>query len=135
MGEWDDRDVETPRPSFRRRLLIEALRVVAAPARVQTEWLEEHGVVTDEIALGFDDALRLADRLVEEGFLHRDSLPELRLIDSIFHEMSGDDSTDRWTTAALSTDAGWGRARTLARQALAREGANASPLPHICVVR
>ncbi|MEV4191431.1 hypothetical protein [Streptomyces toxytricini] len=125
----------TPDPSFRRRLLIEALRVVAAPARVQTEWLEEHGVVTDEIALGFDDALRVAEGLVEEGFLNRDSMPELRLIDSIFDEMSGDASTDRWTTAALSTDTGWSSARTLARQVLTREGANASPLPHICVIR
>ncbi|MFC9259194.1 hypothetical protein ACFT25_05110 [Streptomyces hydrogenans] len=87
--------METPDPSFRRRLLNEALTVVAAPARVQAAWLEKHGVVTDEIALDFDHAFRMAEGLVEEGFLSRDALPELRLIDSIFDEMSRDESTDR----------------------------------------
>ncbi|MFH8582183.1 hypothetical protein [Streptomyces zaomyceticus] len=127
--------METPDPSFRRRLLNEALTVVAAPARVQTAWLEKHGVATDEIALDFDHAFRMAEGLVEEGFLSRDALPELRLIDSIFDEMSCDESAYRWTTAALISDVGWIRARVLAQQVLAREGANASPLPDICVVR
>ncbi|MFJ6426101.1 MULTISPECIES: hypothetical protein [Streptomyces] len=127
--------METPDPSFRRRLLNEALTVVAAPARVQAAWLEKHGVVTDEIALDFDHAFRMAEGLVEEGFLSRNVLPELRLIDSIFDEMSRDESTDRWTTAALISDAGWIRARVLAQQVLAREGVNASPLPDISVIR
>lgn len=91
--------------------------------------------MTDEIALDFDHAFRMAESLVEEGFLSRDALPELRLIDSIFDEMSCDESTDRWTTAALISDAGWIRARVLAQQVLAREGVNASPLPDISVVR
>ncbi|WP_329529448.1 hypothetical protein [Streptomyces sp. NBC_01462] len=127
--------METPDLSFQRRLLNEALTVVAAPAQVQTAWLEKHGVVTDEIALDFDHAFRMAEGLVEEGFLSRDALPELRLIDSIFDGMSCDESTDRWTAAALISDVGWIRARVLAQQVLAREGVNASPLPDISVVR
>ncbi|MFE0654005.1 hypothetical protein ACFVZH_36165 [Streptomyces sp. NPDC059534] len=127
--------MEAPDPSFRRRLLNEALTVVAAPARVQTAWLEKHGVATDEIALDFDHAFRMAEGLVEEGFLSSDALPELRLIDSIFDEMSCDESTERWAAAALISGVGWGRARVLAQQVLAREGADASLLPDIRVVR
>lgn len=91
--------------------------------------------MTDEIALDFDHAFRMAEALVEEGFLSLDALPELRLMDSIFDEMSRDESTDRWTTAALISDAGWIRARVLAQQVLAREGVDASLLPDISVVR
>ncbi|TXJ72757.1 hypothetical protein E2C11_30360 [Streptomyces lavendulae] len=46
--------MRTPDAAFRRRLLTEALTVVAAPAPAQTAWLERHGVVTDEIALDLD---------------------------------------------------------------------------------
>ncbi len=108
---------------------------MAASAPAQTAWLEKHGVVTDEIALDFDHAFRMAEGLVEEGFLRRDALPQLRLIDSIFDEMSCDESRERWTAAALISDAGWIHVRVLAQQVLAREGVTASPLPGICVVR
>ncbi|MFD3499919.1 hypothetical protein [Streptomyces sp. NPDC058678] len=127
--------MESPDPASRRRLLMEALTVLAAPAPAQTAWLEKHGVVTDEIALDFDHAFRMAERLVEEGLLSRGALPDLRMIDSIFDEMTRDESPDRWTTAALINDAGWGQARGLAQQVLTREGVDTSVLPDICVVR
>ncbi|WP_370417011.1 hypothetical protein AB8O64_00120 [Streptomyces sp. QH1-20] len=59
--------MEIPDPSFRRRLLIESLTVVAAEASVQVAWLDRHGVLADEIALDFGDAFRMAGRLKEEG--------------------------------------------------------------------
>ncbi|WP_445529975.1 hypothetical protein [Streptomyces cyslabdanicus] len=127
--------METPDSSFRRRLLIEALAVVAAPAPDQTTWLEKHGVMTDDIALDFDHAFRMAERLVEEGLLGRDALPDLRMIDSIFDEMTCDETKNRWTTAALGSDPGWCRVRGLAQNVLAREGVDASVLPDICVIR
>ncbi|MEU5256313.1 hypothetical protein [Streptomyces longwoodensis] len=127
--------MESPNPALRRRLVMEALIVLAAPAPAQTAWLEKHGVETDEIALDFDHAFRMAERLVEEGLLSRGALPDLRMIDLIFDEMTRDKSPDRWTKAALISDVGWGQARGLAQQVLVREGVEASVLPDICVVR
>ena len=108
---------------------------MAAPALDQTTWLEKHGVVADEIALDFEHAFRMAKCLAEEGLLDRDALPGLRIIDSIFDEMTRDEVKNRWTTAALGSDPGWRRARGLARNVLAREGVGASVLPDIRVVR
>ncbi|MFF3503362.1 hypothetical protein [Streptomyces sp. NPDC003247] len=99
--------METPDPASRRRLSMEALAVVAAPALVQIAWLEKHGVVTDEIALDFDHGFRMAERLVEEGLLSSDALPDVRMTDSIFEGMTRDESPGRWTTAALISDEGW----------------------------
>ncbi|MBM7169348.1 hypothetical protein JQK87_13160 [Streptomyces sp. G44] len=36
--------METPDPSFRLRLLIEALTMLAAEAQTQVAWLDKHGV-------------------------------------------------------------------------------------------
>ncbi|MGV2917279.1 hypothetical protein [Streptomyces alfalfae] len=127
--------MESPDPALRRRLLVEALTVLAAPAPAQTAWLEKYGVVTDEIALDFDHAFRMAEPLVEEGLLSCGALPDLRRIDAIFDEMTRDEFPGRWTTAALINDAGWGQARELAQRVPAREGVDTSVLPDICVVR
>ncbi|KOV72941.1 hypothetical protein ADL00_05075 [Streptomyces sp. AS58] len=108
--------------------------MVAASAPAQTAWLKKYDVLTDEIALDFDHGFSMAEHLVEEGLLSHDSLPDLQLIDSIFDEMS-DESSDRWTIAALIDDAGWGQARELPQQVLAREGADGMPPPDICVIR
>ncbi|MYS04975.1 hypothetical protein GTW71_00565 [Streptomyces sp. SID6041] len=90
----------------------------------------------DEIALGFDDGFHLVGCLVEEEELSPAALPLLRMIDEVFTEMTADAApTDRWTTDALSTDAGWERARQLAREVLALEGEGDAPLPDICIVR
>ncbi|WP_405851877.1 hypothetical protein OG361_04025 [Streptomyces sp. NBC_00090] len=116
-------------------MLIEAVVVVAAPASDQVAWLDEYDVPPDEIALGFDDVFRLAGRLVDEGQLSRDVLPSLQMIDEAFSEMYQDIYVDRWTREALSTDAGWERARRLAREVLTAEGEETSPLPGIRIVR
>ncbi|KOV93331.1 hypothetical protein ADK65_33090 [Streptomyces sp. NRRL B-1140] len=89
----------------------------------------------DEIALGYDDAFRLAGRLVDEGQLSPEVLPSLQMIDEVFSEMSHVTDVDRWTREALVTDAGWGRARQLAREVLTGEGEKMPPLPGIRVVR
>ncbi|WP_246040890.1 hypothetical protein [Streptomyces cadmiisoli] len=127
--------MNAPDPAWRRRLLMEALTMVAASAPAQTAWLKKYDVLTDEIALDFDHGFSMAEHLVEEGLLSLDSLPDLQLIDSIFDEMTRDESSDRWTIAALIDDAGWGQARELAQQVLARERADGMPPPDICVIR
>ncbi|MFD8644493.1 hypothetical protein ACFV14_29800 [Streptomyces zaomyceticus] len=124
-----------PGPSARRRLLIEAVVVVAAEPSAQVAWLEKYKVAPDEIALGFDDAYPLAGRLIEEGHLDRSAWPCLQSIDEVFVEMTQDVGVDRWTRAALFTDMGWARARRLARDVLASEGEGDAPLPDICVIR
>ncbi|MEU2393469.1 hypothetical protein [Streptomyces sp. NPDC007369] len=127
--------MKLPGPSARRRMLIEALGVVAAAATAQVAWLEKYDVPPDEIALGFDDAFRLAGQLVEDGQLSQAALPRLRMIDEVFSEMGRDAGADRWTRDALPTDAGWDRARRLAREVLTAEGEEDAALPDICVLR
>ncbi|MEU9713544.1 hypothetical protein AB0E21_33855 [Streptomyces sp. NPDC047967] len=116
-------------------MLIEAVVVVAAPASDQMAWLDKYDVPPDEIALGFDDAFRLAGRLADEGRLSREVLPPLQMLDEVFSEMSQVTEVDRWTREALAIDAGWGRARQLAREVLTAEGEEMFPLPGIHIVR
>ncbi|WP_328946061.1 hypothetical protein OG259_36080 [Streptomyces sp. NBC_00250] len=128
--------METPDASFRRRLLIESLTVLAADAQIQAAWLDRHGVVTDEIALDFDHAFGLADELVAQGRLTSGVMADLEGIDVILSGMSGGENHDRWTRDALSTDEGWAEARRLARRVLVAElGEWERSLPEITVVR
>ncbi|GAA3900565.1 hypothetical protein [Streptomyces lannensis] len=128
--------MQSPDPSFRRRLLIESLTVLAADAQTQLAWLARHDVVTDEIALDFDHAFRMAEALVEEGQLDRGVLPDLREINTVLSEMSGAEHAGRWTTDALCVDEGWSRARQVARRVLVAElGEWQRPLWEISVIR
>ncbi|WKX74015.1 hypothetical protein [Streptomyces sp. XD-27] len=128
--------MESPDTSFRRRLLIESLSVLAADAPVQVAWLVKHDVVPDEIALDFDHAFRMAETLVEEGQLDRGALPDLREIDVVLRGMSGGENADRWTRGALSIDEGWSQARRLARRVLVAElGGWDRSMPEISVIR
>ncbi|MEU5116912.1 hypothetical protein AB0G64_36125 [Streptomyces longwoodensis] len=132
----DDRAMESPGPWFPRRLLLEALAVLAADASSQVAWLAKHDVVTDEIALDFDHAFGMADALVGEGQLGCGVLPDLREIGALLREMSGAENADRWTRDALSVDEGWSQTRQLARRVLVAElGQWQQPLPEISVVR
>ncbi|MFD7918039.1 hypothetical protein ACFV3R_02200 [Streptomyces sp. NPDC059740] len=91
--------------------------------------------MTDEIALDFDHAFRMTERLVEEGLLDRAALSDLGLINSIFDEMSGHENKDRWTPEALGRDPGWCAVRRLAQRVLDREGVHTSVLPTLRVHR
>ncbi|MGW0547860.1 transposase family protein [Streptomyces altiplanensis] len=57
------------------------------------------------------------------------------MVDSVFDGMTRDGAPDRWTSAALISDAGWSRTRGLAQRVLAREGVDVPVLSDICVVR
>ncbi|MEU1465698.1 hypothetical protein ABZ467_34620 [Streptomyces sp. NPDC005727] len=132
----NDRAMKSPDPSFRRRLLIASLTVLAADPQTQIGWLARHKVVTDEIALDFDHAFGMAEVLAEEGYLDRGVLPDLREIDAILSKMSGPENADRWTKDALCVDDGWSHARRLARRVLVAElGEWQRPLPEITVPR
>ncbi|MGW0903307.1 hypothetical protein [Streptomyces sp. NPDC002853] len=128
--------MQSPDASFRRRLLIESLTVLSADAQTQVGWLDEHGVMTDEIALDFDHALLVAEALVEKGRLTDALMADLHEIDGVLSGIGEGDDADRWTRDALSTDEGWARARQLARLVLVAEvGGWQLPLPVITVIR
>ncbi|MGW5569534.1 hypothetical protein ACWEWD_39815 [Streptomyces tendae] len=128
--------MESPDPSFRQRLLIESLTVLSADAQTQVGWLDKHGVMTDEIALDFDHAFRMAETLLAEGQLAGEVMADLQEIDVVLSGMSDGDSADRWTRSALSFDEGWALARRLARRVLVAElGEWQQPLPAITVIR
>ncbi|MET9352537.1 hypothetical protein ABZY14_05865 [Streptomyces sp. NPDC006617] len=128
--------MESPDISFRRRLLREALTVLAADAHIQVSWLVRHAVMADEIALDFDHAFRMAEDLATEGQLGRGVMADLRKIDVTLSRMSVGENADRWTRDALSTDEGWALARRLARRILVAElGEWQQPFPEISVIR
>ncbi|MEU4587749.1 hypothetical protein AB0F92_37805 [Kitasatospora aureofaciens] len=128
--------MRVPDASFRGRLLVEALTVLAADPSAQLTWMDGHGVLTDEVALDFDHAFRMAESLVEDGDLSREVLPDLRAIDAIFARMSGRENSDRWDRKALTVDPGWIEARERARQILIGIlGEWCRPMPEIHVVR
>ncbi|MFF8812419.1 hypothetical protein [Streptomyces pactum] len=92
--------------------------------------------MSDEIALDFDHAFRMAEVLVADGQLARGVLADLQEIDVTLSRMSGDENADRWTRDALCTDEGWALARRLARRVLVAElGEWQQPLPEISVIR
>ncbi|MEV6757070.1 hypothetical protein [Streptomyces sp. NPDC051214] len=126
----------SPDASFRRRLLIESLTMLAADAQTQADWLDEHRVATDEIALDFEHASTMAAALVEEGQLIGEVMADLREIDVVLSEMYDGDDIDLWARGVLSTEDGWARARQLARRVLVAElGEWQQPLPVITVIR
>ncbi|MFJ2807979.1 hypothetical protein [Kitasatospora sp. NPDC087271] len=128
--------MRVPDAPFRERLFVEALAVLAADPSAQLIWVDEQGVSTDEVALDFDHAFRMAEGLVEDGDLSREVLRDLRAIDAIFAGMSGRESSDRWNREALTVDPGWIEARELARRILiGMLGEWCLPMPEILVVR
>nr|BFD96259.1 hypothetical protein KitaXyl93_76190 [Kitasatospora sp. Xyl93] len=110
--------------------------MVATDASEQLAWVAVRGVTTDDIALDFEHAFRMAESLVKEGALDPAVVPDLGAIDLIFGEMSGQDQSGRWTEDVVAADPGWAQARALARQVLVvLLGEWRLPLPEVCVVR
>lgn len=103
--------------------MVKALVLVASSAAEQAEWVRRCRVGPDEIALMFDDAWQ-----APQGPLAVETLAGLEAIDAVFDEMSADRTVDHWSEVALAEDAGWERARVLAREILGRQrsGAGAS---------
>ncbi|MFF4341313.1 hypothetical protein ACFY00_15430 [Kitasatospora sp. NPDC001540] len=115
---------------------MESLTVVAADPSAQLAWVDEYGLLPDEVALDFDHAFRMAASLVEDREVSREVLPDLQAIDAVFAGMSGQENSDRWSREAVAVDPGWGQARELSRRVLVDlVGEWRLPMPEIRVVR
>jgi hypothetical protein len=79
---------------------MEALTILAADAQTQVTWLVRHAVMTDEIALDFDHAFRMAESLPAEGQLARGVMADPQEIDVILSGMSGGETAgEGWALA------------------------------------
>lgn len=116
--------------------MIEALALLGADSADQLAWIDKYKVVTDELALEFDDAFRLMAGFQQEELLDTEAMSKLQLINSVLEEMGGREHAERWSREALTTDAGWFQLRALARDLLVTlQGDWRLPLPEIHVVR
>ena len=101
--------------------LVHALQALAAPADVQIARFPDFVVRADELALDFDDALRLSLDCpqVELRPAQREALLK---VDLHLTTMSGRENAHLWTEAALHERAEWAQVRELAAQALQELG-------------
>lgn len=75
--------------------------------------------VADELALDLEHWLEVCSAW---GYLESGISRPLGAIDDLLGRMSGPDQKERWTLEALTTDPGWGEARTMAREVLRLAG-------------
>ncbi|MEW2275624.1 hypothetical protein GA0115256_14417 [Streptomyces sp. DconLS] len=116
--------------------MIRALALLGADSADQLVWIDKYKVVTDELALEFDDVFLLLAGSQQEEPLDEEAMRKLRLIDAVLEEMSGGENAERWSREALATDEGWHQVRALARDVLVSlQGDWRLPLPEIHVVR
>jgi hypothetical protein len=114
-------------PARYRAQLVEALRLVAAPAAVQQAALPPFVVVADEIALTYHDAYLLADQVAAAGLVTAQDLARLAELDAHFDALTARGDPTLWTTDALRTVPAWEEARRLAATLLAALGERRAP--------
>ncbi|MFD8211502.1 hypothetical protein ACFV2S_34565 [Streptomyces sp. NPDC059695] len=79
----------TPGASFRWQRLIDALAVLGADSSDQLAWIDKYEVVTDELALEFDDASRLIGDIQQDDFLDSEAVGKLQLIEPLSSSAGG----------------------------------------------
>jgi len=100
-------------------LLVDALKMLAAPASAQIEYLIEHRVDEDELALQLDDVL---PAVVSNFDVPDDAHATLSALDAKLDSMSGQHNARLWTDEALHHADEWSTVRHLAAEALAKLG-------------
>lgn len=107
-------------PDDQYRLLVDALRLVAASSEEQLSRLPGFVCVTDEVVTLFADAYLLVPQLERVGKLSPEAARALRRLDDFFESMPEDESLA--DPASLSSHSFWSRARALASRALEQLG-------------
>jgi hypothetical protein len=102
---------------------LRSTAVLAMPCSDQEEWLSSLGLpgeprYADELALEFDDGIRLLDQFVRAGLINELAAELLRVLDGLLNAMSGPDNADLWTLESLRVSPRWEAVRASARAAL-----------------
>ncbi len=92
---------------------------LAAEAPDQIRYLRSLGQVSvDELALEFDEALRLAWIPLNAGTVTEEQLAGARLVDDMLDSFSGQANPEIWTEDGLDTGEEWKKLRLAAKEAL-----------------
>lgn len=111
-------------PEQQLQMVIESLRLVAAPAEQQLAALPEYVCITDEVMLTYYDAFLLVPQLVDAGLIEATAAESLTHLDNWFEDPQDPSITD---PESLKTHAYWATARTLAAEALGQLGKDVVP--------
>lgn len=94
-------------------ILVQSLKLAAHNPATQISLLPSFVVVTDEIALTFEDGFLLANELKENNFISDSIFKYLVELDGLFNYMSNDKSI--WSIEALINHELWQNTRDLAK--------------------
>ncbi len=105
---------------------VRSIAVLALPAEAQLAWagqlLDQEVPLVDELALEFDDGLRLVPTFIERDWISASALPGLTELDNQLNAMSGEQNASLWEPDAVTSSPDWHRVRALARAALTQVG-------------
>src|ERR1700683_2717362 len=104
----------------RKRLLQDALRVLASPAHEQLEHVKRIGLANgiDELALAYNDIAAAAEDMRQCSELTEAECEAVRKLDRHLSSISGNEHSDLWTADALSAAEEWKGVRRLAKKTL-----------------
>lgn len=102
---------------------VRATALLALTSEAQKTWLSSLGLpgqplYADELAMEFDDGIRLLHQFVSEGWIKASAADRLRALDGLLNEMSGAENSELWTLEALERSPRWEAVRSAARSAL-----------------
>ena len=115
--------------SIRYKRLREAVSILASPAEVQIDWLDQlfssltkgetaEAYGNDELALTFEDAFSPAQFMIENGEMSRQEFEKLRSLDVLLELYSGETQKEFWRREALQEDPRWEIIRLRAQEVL-----------------
>ena len=101
-------------------LLIKTLRLLTRSADKQVRYLVNLGIKgnVDELALEYDDVMRLAQDQLDLGQITRFQYDSMQRSDQKLDEMSSSDKAYLWTEKALYDDREWSEVRKMAIECL-----------------
>ena len=105
-------------------MLLESIRLVAAPFEVQKKSLPDFVNLVDEVATTFGDAYLLVPQLIRAGLISSGAANAIKLLDDHLANMAAVTQPSR--AASVLTNSSWEEARTLARKALKEMGEEAT---------
>jgi hypothetical protein len=118
-------------PAIQYHMLVDGLRLVAAPPEAQVSALPDFVCLTCEISTLYTDAYQLVPQLEEASLVTADGGAALRRLDAFFREMPED--VECFDNGTLPTHWFWAEARRLAADALVALGEDVRPpdLTHV----